>query len=56
MPVMTKVQMVLAMQRWLRQHPDGTDDDVMEALGLYHSFDRELIRVARQNLAADAGQ
>jgi hypothetical protein len=55
MPVMGKAATVLAVQRWLRQHPEAADQEVMETLGI-HRFDADLIKVARENLAADQSE
>lgn len=55
MPAMTKAQTVLAVQRWLRQHSAATDEEAAEACGV-HRFDMDLIKVARQNLAADQSE
>jgi len=52
---MTKAQTVLALQRWLRQHESDTDEQAAEACGV-HKFDFDLIKVARQNLAADQAE
>jgi hypothetical protein len=51
----TKAQTVLTVQRWLRQHPQATDEEAAEACDV-HRFDFDLIKVARQNLAADQAE
>lgn len=55
MPAQTRAQTVLALQRWLRAHPADSDEQAAEACGV-HKFDSDLIKVARQNLAADQSE
>jgi hypothetical protein len=54
MPGTTNASLVLAVGRYLRQHPDATDEELAERLGLNLRFDTDtVIRPARQNHAAD---
>ena len=55
MPAETRAAVCLRLQRWLRQHPRATDDEAAEACGV-HQFDRDLVKVARQNVAADQAE
>ena len=57
MPI-TNASLVLAAGRYLRQHPDATDEELAAAVGLdLRQGDRDrVIKPARQNVAADAGE
>ena len=56
MPGKTVAQQYLAALAWLRQHPQATDDEVAEALGI-HRFDRDAVLTpARVTLAGERGQ
>ena len=50
----TNAQLVGQVTRLLRQHPEATDEEIAERLGLNLRFDLDtVIRPARQNFAAD---
>ena len=55
MPI-TNAQLVGQVTRYLRQHPDATDEEIAERLGLNLRFDTgTVIKPARQNFEADRG-
>jgi hypothetical protein len=54
-PGKTLAQQYLAALRYLRQHPDASDDQVADACGI-HRFERQdTITPARRTLAGEAG-
>jgi hypothetical protein len=57
MPGTTNASLVLAVGRYLHQHPDATDEEIAEAVGLNLRFDMDtVIRPARQNAAANRSE